>query len=1034
MVLDRFFDSDEESTDEETGIDDPGSTQQTGEQASDEILPAGASNSDKQATSDTVSEPRTQTRTTLETQYDIVDNETTKIGGQPIITETLEEGPVAGPFVRDMFEAGADSPQAPLWVGYTEDPQSGFREAPLRFDSLFRHVWIAGTTGYGKTTQLLNMMVQWAYAGHGFAYFDPKGQDSRELLRMLPEHRLEDVVWIEPGSTTHEKTVGLNFLEVPECETTEEYENEIENRVENLKAVFDTSDYWGINMEAITESMARAMMKSEKPFSVIDMYFTLLNAERREEFALDVEDPYIREFCLEIAQMDDETVRPLLKRIKSWVENTVVRRIIAHRESTIDFRDIIDNDRIVIVRTPVENTDIKKMVTLGVMRNLWSAIQRRSYELDSTPDPYFVLCDEFDDIASDNLDIESMLARARSMRLSVTLASQYPSQFDEETLKAMQNNCDNLLAFSVNDSDDAELLMKRFRDYTAEDLITTDQFKVWTKLPLTGGRYSEPVLLRTFPPYPPLRRADEVDRIIERSLERYGTDPVTDTEILRNLIYREHNEAASPDALTVDRVMADAIRAVQMRADVRDENGWVSVPAVDKEVIDRLETGEQGFDDTVDRDEFPDVRQESPLIDVDISVREDSVVVRLTDEGEKIAEPETGDVRAAGGDEHDALLLDLENTLTKHGFHVDIFEQDGSDQPDGTAVHPELDAVFALEAETTTPDRPAKVLQNLKRAQETDRTPLFVVRPGEDDLTRVAARVENILEPPVRELADGSVQFYNTDERITFGGGADSRGGVTAVRPATDSKRTVWTDHDSEWGLSDGDREFVRTAASADLSKDAVPAYYSYDRETDQYTVYGQGDTFVYESSDLFESEWMPVKRPFVPAHELPNPEYDRDSYTILILSHDGTAQFYREGKTMSVSDALETLIRADGSSDRTPEKVDSSMANEDQNATETDLELDPDDDGVGVFADRFVVTDDNASIPKAELYQAYSTWVAEHDLDGTNDVWFARKLGDHLEVDTERRRVGGERVNFYTSITLTEAGKQLLETANESE
>jgi len=30
--------------------------------------------------------------------------------------------------------------------------------------------------------------------------------------------------------------------------------------------------------------------------------------------------------------MDDETVRPLLKRIKSWVENSVIRRIIAHRE------------------------------------------------------------------------------------------------------------------------------------------------------------------------------------------------------------------------------------------------------------------------------------------------------------------------------------------------------------------------------------------------------------------------------------------------------------------------------------------------------------------------------------------------------------------------------------------------------------------------------------------------------------------------------------------------------------------------------
>ncbi|MFD1564598.1 type IV secretory system conjugative DNA transfer family protein, partial [Haloarchaeobius amylolyticus] len=768
MVLDRFFGSGDEAS-------------------SDDHHDEHAAGGDEQPEENTAAESSAhQPSPDEDEQYDIVEQNTTRIGGKKVITETADEGTVAGPFVREMFEAGIYNAPAPLWIGYSEDPQTGFREAPLRFESLFRHTWIAGTTGYGKTTELLNMMVQWAYSGYGFTYFDPKGRDSRELLRMLPKHRLKDVVWIEPGSTTHEKTIGMNFLEVPECETREELENEIENRVENLKAVFDTSDYWGINMEAITESMARAMMKSEKPFSIIDMYFTLLNAERREDFALDVEDPYIREFCLEIANMEEETIRPLLKRIKSWVENSVIRRIIAHRESTIDFRDIIDNDRIVIVRTPVENTDIKKMVTLGVMRNLWSSIQRRSYELDTTPDPYFVLCDEFDDIASDNLDIESMLARARSMRLSVTLASQYPSQFDEDTLKAMQNNCDNLLTFSVNDSDDAELLMKRFRDYTAEDLITTDQFKVWTRIPLSGGRYSEPVLIRTFPPYPPLRGTDDVDDIIEQSLERYGTDPLTDAEILQNLIYSDSNEAANPTKI-LDETMAEALRTVQIREGVREANGWVEVTAVDEELVARLEKTEPEIDYAYE--DLPDVRDASQLIEVDL--QNDEIVARLTDEGEELVRPKTGTVGSAGGTSHDAVLLDTEVALTERGFSVEILEQDGSEQPDAVATHPDHDVVFNIEAETTTPDRPAKVLQNLKRAHEEDRIPIFVVRPGESE-TQVASRVENILSKPLHERSDGTEQFYNCDEIVTFGGGATAHGGVTAVRPqTTDANRTV---------------------------------------------------------------------------------------------------------------------------------------------------------------------------------------------------------------------------------------------------
>ncbi len=768
MVFDRFFDRDKSGEATEETETKP-ATQATGDSGSGADSP-----------------PAPQSR--LGETYDIAEQKTSSVGGKQAVTETAREGTVAGPFIREMFEAGVDTSSAPLWIGYDKDPQTGFREAPLRFDSLFRHIWITGTTGYGKTTALLNMMVQWAYAGHGFVYFDPKGRDSRELLRKLPEHRLEDVVWIEPGSTTHEKTVGMNFLEVPECETTEELENEIENRVENLKAVFDTSDYWGINMEAITESMARAMMKSEKPFSIIDMYFTLLNAERREDFALDVEDPYIREFCLEIANMEEETIRPLLKRIKSWVENSVIRRIIAHRESTIDFRDIIDNDRIVIVRTPVENTDIKKMVTLGVMRNLWSAIQHRSYERDSDPDPYFVLCDEFDDIASDNLDIESMLARARSMRLSVTLASQYPSQLDEDTLKAMQNNCDNLLAFSVNDVDDARLLMKRFQDYTAEDLISTDQYKAWTKLPLDGGRYSEPLLLNMFPPYPPLRSAEAVDVIVEASLERYGTDPLTDAEILQDLIYSDSNEAANPKQI-LEETMAEAVRAVQIRESVRAENGWVDVTIVDEELAARLENTEPEID--VAPEDLPDVREESRLLEV--TLQNDDIVVRLTDDGETVVEPETGTVRSAGGSSHDALLLETETALTERGFSVEILEQDGSEQPDAIATHPDHDVVFNIEAETTTPERPVKVLQNLKRAHEADRIPIFVVRPGDSE-TEWATRVENILSPPLQERADGTEQFYNCDEVVTFGGGATAHGGVTAVRPKTsETNRTVWT-------------------------------------------------------------------------------------------------------------------------------------------------------------------------------------------------------------------------------------------------
>ena len=1026
-MFDRFFGRDDDK--------DAASDGDTANSAPDADSPSETRGNGNGATSgETAFETSPGPQSLLGESYDITEQDTDYVGSKPVITETVNEGIVAGAHVREMLESGVDTAPSPLWIGYDEDAQRGFREAPLRFESLFRHIWITGTTGYGKTTELLNMMVQWAYSGYGFVYFDPKGRDSRELLRMLPEKRLDDVVWIEPGSSEHDKTVGLNFLEVPDCETEEERENEIENRIENLKAIFDTDEYWGINMESITESMGRAMMQSDQPFSVIDMYFTLLHTERREEFAYDVDDPYVREFCFEIARMDDETIRPLLKRIKSWVENSVIRRIISHRESTIDFRDIIDNDRIVIVRTPVENTDIKKMVTLGVMRNLWSAIQQRSYERDTDPDPYFVLCDEFDDIASENLDIESMLARARSMRLSVTLSSQYPSQFEEDTRKAMQNNCDNLITFSVNDVDDAQLLMKRFRDYTAEDLISTDQYQAWTKLPLEGGRYSEPVLLRTFPPYPPLRSSDAVNDIIEASLNRYGTDPLTDAEIMQNLIYSDANEAANPTQI-LGETMAEAVRAVQLREGIRDENGWVDVVDVDEELSIRLENSHPDVDYA--DDDLPEVRDASPLIDVEL--QDSDIVARLSEEGEAEVQPETGGVESAGGADHDAVLVDTEQALTERGFSVDILEQDGSEQPDAIATHPNQDVVFNIEAETTTPDRPAKVLQNLKRAHDANRVPIFVVRPGEPN-TEWASRVENILSPPLRERADGTEQFYNCDEVVTFGGGATAHGGVTAVRPHTsETNQTVWTRDDGERVLSDGETEFARVPDEGPLSKDGVPAYYSYDHETEQYTVHKPGETQTYDSKDEFDAEWTPIKRPFIPDVELPDADYSRDSYLVVILPADGSPTLFQQGETHELAespnyetlwldDIIDTAAQSKRSTSAQSDRAPVDTGGPETAATDESVDIDPNGDGVEAFTAMYVRQADGVKVPQKDVFQAYSKWTDQHDIDGTNKKWFTRKLRDVVDFDNDRSRVDGERVQFYIGFTLTEAGNRLLD------
>ena len=64
------------------------------------------------------------------------------------------------------------------------------------------------------------------------------------------------------------------------------------------------------------------------------------------------------------------------------------------------------------------------------------------------------------------------------------------------------------------------------------------------------------------------------------------------------------------------------------------------------------------------------------------------------------------------------IVTVIEEELTALGFIVSILAQDGSEKPDARASHSDVADRFAIEIETTTPGDSAKVLTNLRKAQE----------------------------------------------------------------------------------------------------------------------------------------------------------------------------------------------------------------------------------------------------------------------------------------------------------------------------
>ncbi|WP_254824331.1 hypothetical protein [Haloglomus halophilum] len=76
-------------------------------------------------------------------------------------------------------------------------PNEPDTEISLSEDALSSGCYLGGNHPERQTALLHDWCVQWAERGHGFCYVHPRGPAPRELLARLPEHRLDDVVWID---------------------------------------------------------------------------------------------------------------------------------------------------------------------------------------------------------------------------------------------------------------------------------------------------------------------------------------------------------------------------------------------------------------------------------------------------------------------------------------------------------------------------------------------------------------------------------------------------------------------------------------------------------------------------------------------------------------------------------------------------------------------------------------------------------------------------------------------------------------------
>lgn len=395
-----------------------------------------------------------------------------------------------------------------------------------------RHLYIIGQTGVGKSGLLELLSISDIYSPYGFAVIDPHGDYAQNVLKRIPAHRANDVVYFNPADVDF--PMAFNPMEVNDPKLRTHTCSEL---IGVLKRMFES---WGPRLEYILRYSILALLDYPEA-TMLDITRILTDKKFRDDVLKYVNDPVVKNFwMIEFASWNDkfaaEAVAPVLNKVGAFTANPLVRNIIGQPKSAFNIRQIMDERKILIINLSRGMVGEDNAALLGAL--LVTKIQMAAMSRADIPGeqriPFYLYVDEFQNFATDSF--ATILSEARKYGLNLTVANQYTAQMLPQVRDAVFGNVGSIVAFRMS-ADDAGAMMKYFEPkFTDHDLVhmhnrhfvlsmTVEGEKAQAfsatslSLPGYGEDYTQAIIERSRASYASSR--DFVERYVG---ERYLTD------------------------------------------------------------------------------------------------------------------------------------------------------------------------------------------------------------------------------------------------------------------------------------------------------------------------------------------------------------------------------------------------------------------------------------------------------------------------------------------------------------------------------
>lgn len=418
------------------------------------------------------------------------------------------------------------------------------RKVYLSDKDRFRHLYVMGQTGTGKSVLLKSLIKQDLAAGNGVCVVDPHGDLIDECMQWVPVERADDVILFDPSDT--QRPMGLNLLEAH----TNEEKDFIALDAMNMMIGLFGPEIFGPRIQDYFRNACLTLMDDEEEGGALTDIVRLFTDPAWQQYKVSkVKNPIVKSFWTKqmasTGNREKEEMIPFLAaKFGAFVTNSMMRNIVGQTKSAFSFEDVMSNKKILFVKLSKGQIGDINANLLGMIfvNKIQVAAMRRAALPEAERTPFYLYVDEFQNFVTDAF--ESILSEARKYKLGLTIAHQYIGQLlnksaygngnADKIKNAVFGNVGTMLTFKIG-AQDAEYMSKEMAPtFSEQDLINLEHFHACMKMSV-NGQITPPFSITTFKDFAK-GNTDSAEAMRELSRLKFGKNlQEVDSEILERL-------------------------------------------------------------------------------------------------------------------------------------------------------------------------------------------------------------------------------------------------------------------------------------------------------------------------------------------------------------------------------------------------------------------------------------------------------------------------------------------------------------------